>query len=316
MRALYVAVIKGYFMDLEKLRLFYDLVAAGGVRKLAEINGQSIAKISRYLAALEEDVGYTLIDRKQGNSVITLTNQGRILIETLPTVFGIFENLKQIMATKPELNAGEITIYTTNTLIEDWLIYMIHDFHDQFPNIKIDLMAHNHLFAENLKRRIISISPRDIFPDSDVCQFPLLDFHVGLWASKSYLERYGYPQTLKDLEKHKLMVYAKDINQMTYPTLHWYMKELDIKIENLMCINSSHGLIKAAHEGLGIITLSKENIRVSGFELERVLPDIDGPVVPMCFSYPKYWKGNPIIEIVQTYLADAFKKRSLATRDQ
>lgn len=297
-------------MDLEKLRIFYDLILAGGVRKLSEINHQPIAKISRYLSSLEQEIGHVLIERKQGNARLTLTDQGKILFETLPTIFGIFDNLQQVMDTRPELYSGRLTIYTTNSLIEDWLISMLHDFYNKFPEIKIDLLSHNILVTPELRKRIISISPTNEFIDDDVVQFPLLDYHVGLWASPGYLEHFGTPQSLKDLERHKLIVYSKEINQMTYSSLHWHLQDINIKLNDLTCINTSNGLIKAAHAGLGIISLSAENVAASGIPLQRVLPHIHGPKVTMCLTYPKYWYGNKIIQTVQNYFSFTFKEHS------
>src|SRR5690606_30390364 len=123
-------------------------------------------------------------------------------------------------------------------------------------------------------------------------QIPLLDFHVGLWASHSYLERYGRPKNRADLVRHRLIVYAKDFDKMVYPNVNWQLKDLDIKREDLLCIHSTSARIKAALAGVGIISLSEEAILASGNRLEQVLPHEQGPTVTMCFTYPSYFKGN------------------------
>ncbi|MBN9342891.1 MAG: LysR family transcriptional regulator [Holosporales bacterium] len=293
-------------MDLEQLRIFYDLVFTESFRKLSASNKLSVAKISRELSALETELGYRLIERKPGYSNMSLTRQGKVLFEALPQVFGIFDNLKQVMNTDPELNSGNITIHTTNSLIENWIVFMIPKLQETYPNIQLNLIANNNLLTRDLKENVISISPASDEKNKNFFQVPLLNFHVGLWASKKYLDQYGRPTSLSDLQKHKVMLFTKELDQMTYPNLNWYLKDSNVMIPNQMCINSTLGLLKAAHHGLGIISLSEENIRVAGYQLERVLPEINGPTVPMCLTYPTYWKDNSIIENLATFFKTQF----------
>jgi len=293
-------------MELEQLRIFYDLVFTESFRKLSISNKLSVAKISRELSALEKELGYRLIERKPGHSNMSLTRQGKILFEALPQVFGIFDNLKQVMSTDPELNKGNITIHTTNSMIENWIVFMVPKLQETYPNIQLNLIANNNLLTRDLKEKIISISPESDEKNKTFCQVPLLSFHVGLWASKEYLDHHGRPKTLSDLQKHKLMLFTKELDQMTYPNLNWYLKDSNITIPNQMCINSTLGLLKAAHHGLGIISLSEENVRAAGYRLERVLPEIKGPTVPMCLTYPTYWEDNSIIKNLAIFFKTQF----------
>ncbi len=300
-------------MELEQLRIFYDLVFTESFRKLSVSHKLSVAKISRELASLEKELGYRLIERKPGHGKMSLTRQGKVLFEALPQVFGIFDNLKQIMGIDPEINKGSITIHTTNSLIEDWIIYMLPKFQELYPHIQLNLVANNNLLTRDLKEKIISISPASNEKNKTYYQVPLLNFHVGLWASKIYLERYGHPKTISDLQHHKLVLFTNELDQMTYPNLNWYLKDSKVDIRDHICIRSTHGLIKAAHLGLGIISLSEENVRASGYKLERVLPEISGPTVSMCLTYPKYWEGNDLIKSLATFFKIQFQELNKAS---
>lgn len=291
-------------MNLNQLRIFYDLALTESFRKLSAINGISIAKISRELAALENELGYKLIDRKSGRSTMDLTLQGQILFKALPQIFGIFDNLKQVMSTNPKLNKGDITLHTTNSLIEDWIVYMLPKLSKLYPNIQLNLIANNNLLTRDLKEKVISISPATNEKNKGYIQVPLLDFHVCLWAATSYLDQYGRPENINELGRHKLIFYTKDLDQMTYPNLNWHLKDCEINIDEHICINSTVAFIRAAELGLGIISLSEENIKAGGYKLEKVLPTIKGPTITMCLTYPTYWEKNSIIE----NLIDFFKK--------
>src|ERR1700722_12872062 len=115
-------------MDLDYLRNFYELVLTGSVRKLSEINNLPVGTISRQLSTLERALGHTLLERKQGVAGIKLTRQGKVLFDALPGILGAFDSAKMMMESNPELNKGEITIYTTASLVEDWLVPMLPNF--------------------------------------------------------------------------------------------------------------------------------------------------------------------------------------------
>lgn len=292
-------------MNFDCLRTFYDLALAGSFRKLSEMNGQSLSTVSRQLSTLEKELGHTLMERKQGFSGVKLTREGKVLFDALPNILGAFDSAKTMMESDPELSKGEVTIYTTTSLIEDWLVPMLPNFFEMYPSIHLNFISHDNLLADRLKGQVISVSPKSEEIEN-IIQIPLLDFHVGLWAAPEYLERYGRPKTIADLERHRLIVFAKDFDKMTYPNINWHLKNLNIKREDLICINSSRALIKAARNGFGIISLSGEAIQASGVSLERVLPNLQGPTVTMCLTYPSYLKENKLIKNVQRFLEDHF----------
>lgn len=293
-------------MDFDYLRNFYELVLAGSVRKLSEIKGVPIGTISRQLSTLERSLGHTLLERKQGIAGIKLTREGKVLFDALPGILGSFDSAKMMMESNPDLNKGEVTIYTTASLIEDWLVPMLPSFLESFPSIQLNLMSQDMLLSDEMKTRVLSIIPKCEEKTEDIIQIPLLDFHVGLWASSDYLERYGRPKTRPDLMRHRLIVYAKDFDKMVYPNVNWQLESLDIKREDLLCIHSTSARIKAALAGIGIISLSEEAILASGNRLERVLPDEQGPTVTMCFTYPAYFQGNKIIKNIEQHLKKHF----------
>jgi|GEM_PF-2006512 len=295
-------------MDFDYLKNFYELVLAGSVRKLSEIRNLPIGTISRQLSILERECGHVLLERKQGIAGVKLTRQGKVLFDVLPSILGAFDSAKVMMEADPSLNKGEVTIYSTTSLIEDWLVPMLPSFFEMYPAIHLNFISHDNLLSEEMRTRVISISPKseDI---ENVVQVPLFDFHVGLWASSAYLERYGCPKAQSDLMRHRLLVFAKDFDKMTYPNINWHLKNLNIKREDLLCINSSSALIKAALRGLGIISLSSEAIQASGYSLERVLPGLDGPIVTMSLTYPSYFKENKLIQNIEEFFKEKFPLR-------
>ena len=92
--------------------------------------------------------------------------------------------------------------------------------------------------------------------------------------------------------------------------MNWYMNNTNfiLRPENVVVIRSSIGIMQAAQEGLGIFSLSKESIETMNMSFERILPNFEGPIVPMCFSYPQAWKDHKSIKIIEAFLLKIFNK--------
>lgn len=84
--------------------------------------------------------------------------------------------------------------------------------------------------------------------------------------------------------------------------------EFQLKQENVITINSSVGIMKAAEQGLGLFSLSQESIKSLGLSFTRILPEIEGPVIDMCFSYPKIWKNHRSMKLISEFLIKLFDK--------
>jgi hypothetical protein len=57
------------------------------------------------------------------------------------------------------------------------------------------------------------------------------------------------------------------------------------------------------------MSISSEAIQASQHSLERVLPDVQGPTVTMCLTYPSYFRGNEIIKNIEEFLKYYFPTR-------
>ncbi len=293
-------------MFFEKLKLFNALVTAGNFSKLADSQKLSLSFVSRRISSLEEEIGHKLIIRNFRAGPIKLTRPGEIFYKTVPLLVDTYESLLNLMNNDPNLEAGKINIYTTASIIEDWLVPMLSNFKIQLPNIKLNFITDDYLIDSQKLGSIISITPYNS-ESTHLIQLPLLKFHSSLWASKTYIKRYGLPENLEDLQRHHFLSFTKDFDHKSYPTLNWHINRANIPLDNVTCINTTAGLVRAAAEGQGILSLSLESIMAKNYEFVRILPEINGPIVIMCFTYPAYWKDNLSLNKTGKFIREYFK---------
>lgn len=299
-------------MNLKYLQQFLELSNHSSMSQYAVHAGVTHAQVSRMVQELEKEFGHQLLIRDKSKSNIEFTKKGQALLERIPFIFKEIDNMRAFIESDRELEKGIFDLFTTTYLIDYWISPELYKFKNESPHIILNLFNREDASSHEEKKTLITISPRTEGND-EVAQTHLRDFHIGLWASPEYIKRYGRPTDINDLTRHILLCFERKWPDRPYPTLNWYMNNIDFALrpENVIIIRSSIGIMKAAEAGLGIFSLSEESVKSFGFKFERILPDFKGPVVPMCLSYPKSWKGHKSIQKIEEFLVKTFKEKFL-----
>jgi DNA-binding transcriptional LysR family regulator len=297
-------------MNLKYLQQFLELSNHSSMSQYAIHAGVTHAQVSRMVQELEKEFGYRLLIRDKSKINMEFTKKGQTLLTRIPFVFSEIEQMRALINADRDVEKGTFDIYTTTYLIDYWIASELIKFVNVNPNIIINLFHREDTPSHEEKKTLITISPKTEGAD-DIEQIFLRDFHIGLWASKDYIKRYGRPENINDLTRHKLLCFERKWSMNSYPTINWYMNNIDIAIrpENVTVIRSSIGIMKAAESGLGIFSLSEESVKSLNYDFERILPDFKGPIIPMCLSYPKAWKEYKSIKKIEDFFIKVFKDK-------
>jgi DNA-binding transcriptional LysR family regulator len=286
-----------------------ELAKYASMNKYAEQNDVTHAQVSNMVRELEREFCYQLLIRDKSQSTLKLTKKGEIFVKRIPFVFREIDHMRSLLDYDEELESGIFDLYTTTYLVDYLLSPSLIQLKKAHPRLTLNLFCREDVPSEEEKKTQLTISPQT--PENDeFVQVHLRDFHIGLWASEEYIKKNGRPEHITDLSRHMLICFERNWADRAYPTMNWYMSNTNFiqRSENVIVIKSSVGIMKAAQEGLGIFSLSQELIKTMDMKFERILPQIEGPVVPMCFSYPQAWKNHNSITVLQEFLMEIFKK--------
>lgn len=119
-------------------------------------------------------------------------------------------------------------------------------------------------------------------------------------ASPAYLDKYGIPHSLSELDKHSCLLGTRD---------YWHFsdmgKEKAIRVSGRLRCNSGYGLVDAALKGLGIVQLPGYYIKdhlISG----RLIALLDNHKIPdegIWAIYPQNRHLSPKIKLLVEYLS-------------
>nr|WP_314089101.1 LysR substrate-binding domain-containing protein [uncultured Shinella sp.] len=124
---------------LNPLRAFEATARRGAVSAAARELNVTHGAVSHQIKALEESLGTALFER--GGKRLKLTPQGALLLPAVTNAFSEIAAATALMK-QPE-TSGDLTITCVPALLSFWLIPRLNTFTDQFPGVRVTLIASN-----------------------------------------------------------------------------------------------------------------------------------------------------------------------------
>ena len=295
-------------MDWDKLKTFYQIAKYGSFTNASLGLNISQSSLSRQVMILEERLRLKLFYRESRG--ISLTEEGKEWFDTIETVYQNIESTALTIEKKRKEPQGHIKIASTIGFVSLYLSPILKDFLDSYPKINLSIVGSNYTADLKLREADVLIHPF-VENDDTLIQRYLMTFHENLYASPEYLEKFGFPQTPEDLDKHRLIV----TSMSNYPfgnSCYWHLevgRNGKHPREPYFSINASIGVFKIAETGVGIVSLPEEHPNLKTSNLVRVLPNTNGPTLDAYFIYLKNLKGMKKIERLAEYLEHIYKKK-------
>jgi len=277
-------------LDWDKLRVFHAAAEAGSFTHAAETLRLSQSAISRQVSALEHDVGVPLFHRHARGLV--LTEQGEMLFRTAHDVLMKLEAIKTRLTETKDRPSGVLRVTTTVGLGAGWLTQRLHEFTELYPEISLQLILANEELDLTMRQADCAIRLRQP-QQPDLIQRRLFTVHFHLYASPSYLVKYGKPENINDLKNHRIVTFGLPV-----PThlseLNWLETVGDFeggqRIPTLQ-INDLLSIRRAVQTGVGVAMLPDYLVeKDSG--LVQLLPETEVPSFDTYFAYPEAMKDQ------------------------
>ncbi len=270
-------------LDWDKLRIFYAVAQTQNITRAGEELGLSQSAVSRHITMLEERLKQPLFHRRARG--IILTEQGEILFRTATEMFQKLAATEQSLRDFGDRPRGRLRITLPVAMGTFWLVPMIKDFHEEYPEIQLEIVADDRELDISMREADLAIR---FYPtkQTDLIQKPLLTFAHSVYASQEYLQERGVPSTLADLQHHTLIGYTQGTT-LPFEDVHWLADlaaRKNISLQPAFSINSLHGMQRAVKNGIGIAALPDYMV-ANAKRIINILPDIEGPKTHVYFVY-------------------------------
>jgi DNA-binding transcriptional LysR family regulator len=285
--------------DWDKLRIFHAVAEAGSFTHAGHDLGLSQSAVSRQISALESDLAVALFHRHARGLI--LTEQGEMLYRTAHDVFTKLANARARLTDSRDKPSGELRVSTTVGLGTIWLTPRLREFTELFPQIKVELLLTDEELDLSMREADVAIRLRRP-TQGDLIQRKLFTVHNHAYASPEYVQENGLPQSLEELDKHKILAFGPVPSFLD--DLSWLEKvgrEAGDPRPSTFRINSIYGLRRAVESGLGIAVLP-DYIVGDESSLIRVPLDEEGPAIDTYFVYPEEMRNSKRIAVFRDFV--------------
>ena len=231
----------------DNYRYFLAVVRTGSYSAAARALRVSQPTVARHIQQLESCLDVRLLDQIVGGARPTPT--GQAIAKKIADIEGIAEGLKHESLEYESELSGTVSVTATCTLSTYWLTEKIESFSSEFPEIRVQCFSRDTRL--NIEDREADIALRFGRPESsDIIGFKIGAIQTGLYGSRAYLEKFGIPRSLDDLDNHKIIDTSEPISNFQQ------LQKVATLADWLPCsatTNCSHTYINMGLAGLGLI---------------------------------------------------------------
>ena len=287
-------------MDWDKLKIFHAVAEAGSFTSATVNLNLSQSAISRQIQSLEEDLKVKLFERHARG--LALTENGEYVFKTAHEVISKLKEVETSLSDQKNHPTGKLTITTVRSFGTHWLTPRIQEFMQLHPEIEVELIFDDKELDLSTRQADIGIfmrRPKQL----NYIQKKLIDINYHIYGSNKYLEKYGMPKTIADLNKHKFISFGRGTPSPVFNP-DWALKvgiKDNKKRKSVMKVNSVMGLLLAVESGVGLAALP-DYLSYQSKNIIKVLPKVEGPITEAHFVYPQSMKNVARVQAFRNFL--------------
>ena len=256
-------------MTILNYQIFKTVTEMGSFQKAAEILGLTPSAISHAVAAMERELGFSVLIRSKAG--VVPTNSGKEILPLVEAVLNSEKNLQQVIAEMDGLKRGVVRVGCFASSCSAWMPEIIREFGDSYPEIRIEVFQGTYDDVRYLiKNGIVDFgflsasSARDI-PIEVFYEDPLL----CVTSSSFQNDRETEEMPVRDLANHPLVAQR----EATDADIQRFLKENDLELQaNYHVMDDLSGLSLVAG-GLGICILPELVVKSGHFDVKTYRMD-------------------------------------------
>jgi DNA-binding transcriptional LysR family regulator len=297
---------------LDKLRAiksFVRIVESGSLTAAASQLNISLPSMVRTLAALEQDLGVTLLNRTTRR--VHLTHDGEQYLEYCRMILANVQEAEASLRSRRVVPHGRLGLTASVAFGQRHMPSIVNEFARRYPDVSVELLLVNRIV--NLIEEGFDVAIRIAQPDeTSLVSIPLTKVRRVVCASPDYLRRHGTPHRPQDLKAHRCVRFTG-----LAPRAHWPFRinsrHVSVPIPDVIVCNDADVAIESCAKGLGLGSFLSYMVapqRKTG-QLKYVLEDFEIEPVPVRFVYPRSRMMSATVRVFAELCLDKLQHVSL-----
>jgi DNA-binding transcriptional LysR family regulator len=269
---------------LESMQAFVRIVEKGSLTAAAADLGTSLPSMVRALAALEREVGVTLLNRTTRR--IHLTDEGTQYLEHCRIILGQVRDAEAALKSRRAKPQGRLTVTASEMFGRRHVAPVVTEFVEAYPEVTAELLFVNRVVS--LVEEGVDVAVRiGHLGDSSLVAIPVGEVRRVVCASPAYLRRRGVPRRPADIRHHRCIRFTGLSPRNEWP-FRFESRDTAVPIVGALTCNQADAAVDACAGGLGLgsfLSYMVAPLRRSG-KLRYVLEDFETEPLPVHVAYP------------------------------
>lgn len=293
--------------DWNQARAFLVTAETGSFSAAARALHLTQPTLGRQVAALELALDLVLFERI--GRKLELTPAGRDLLEQMRGMGEAANRVSLVASGRAQTVAGDVCVSVTDIMALYVMPQIVADLQRIAPQIRLKVLASNSL--SDLQRREADIAVRHVAPTQpELISRKVRNAQGRLYASQSYLDRYGPIETLEDV-KTAAFIAIGEVEEFLPFLESW---GLPVTSSNLRVLGDSGPAgWEMARQGLGITAMT-DDMACCFPEMKLVLPQLEPVPVPYWLTTHRELHSSKRIRLVYDRIAEMLSQQNLPFR--
>ena len=253
---------------------------------------------------LETRLGVRLLQRTTRHVAPTLDGDAYYR-HCVKVVADIEEGEAAFSGAKPR---GVLHIDVHGTLARHFVLPGLPRFLATYPDLRLFICEGDRL-VDLVKEGIDCVLRVGELANSNMVARRVALLEEGTFVSPAYIERYGEPRTLEDLERHRMVGFVSSATGQVIPLEF----SVDGTLRNLtphvvVAVTAAETMVSAAKLGLGLIQVPRYHVSadLEAGRLVEVLKDFRPSPTPVSLLYPHGRQLSPRVRVFIDWLTEEF----------
>lgn len=257
----------------KRMVIFSKVVEQGSMSAAARLLRMTPSAVSQQIRYLENQSGITLLHRSTRK--LTLTEVGERYYFYCQQLCEVAENAQNILELEKEEPLGELRIAAPIGLAT-YFLSNLGKWAQNFPFLSLNIQVHDE-YIDLVEQRIDLAIRVGNMPDSSYLAYKISEMQMELYASPTWLEKYGLPTHPHELTKTQWLHFSSNKGSISQINFFQESNHLSITLEEnpKLAVNNIMMLKQMCEEGYGVCIMSKFEVGDSVLKnkLVRILPD-------------------------------------------
>jgi len=290
--------------DLNDTLVFVKVVETGSFISAAKALRLPKTTVSRKVLDLETRLGAQLLHRTTRK--LGLTEAGSVYFEHCQRIARELDEAESAVGQLQSGPRGWLRITAPYSLGTTWIAPLLGEFQARHPEVRVEMVLNNDVIDMIEKEIDVALRVGNL-PDSNLVARKLAVLHTSVYASPSYIERFGEPLHPDDLQHHRVLYMQKGKGT---PGFTWKLNdgitEADFAVDPVMMANDPVALRGPLLGGEGLMFTGDAMVRayVEHGLLQRVLASWRGPDYDLNAVFPRGQVQSPKVRAFVDFLVE------------